>query len=602
MKKSDLIRTIIGLILFISSFFIKSNVNIILIYISYILIAYNIILNMVDNIKNKEFFDENTLMFIATIGALMIGENHEAIIVVLLYQIGELLSDRAVIKSKDSIIKLMDLRTDIAHLKNGADINPENIEINDVIIVKPGEKIPLDGIVVNGESEIDTKSLTGESIPKVVRKNDEVLSGTINMTGVIEIKVTKLYNESTVYKILELMESASERKTKTEKFITKFSKVYTPIVVVFAILLTLIPVLLGEEFNVWIYRSLTFLVISCPCALVISIPLGFFVGIGRCSKNGILVKGSNELEKLDSIDTVVFDKTGTLTKGNFSITKVIPLNKTKKELLKYAAYAEFYSNHPIASAIKKEYKGKVDEKFISNYQEISGKGIKLKVENDQIIVGNASLFEQENIVYPKVEFIGTVVLVAVNGEYIGTIVISDELKENSINIANDLRNIGIKKVVMLSGDNHEIVRKIGKKLKMDESYAELLPTDKVDILTEIKKDANVLFMGDGINDAPVLALSDLGVSMGGVGSDAAIEACDIVIMNDDPYKIIEAIEISGITKKTVKQNIIFSIFVKILILILSAIGITNMWLAVFADVGVTLLAVLNSLKIIKKFY
>lgn len=602
MKKSDLIRTIIGLILFISTFIIKNNVNIILIYISYILMAYNIILNMVDNIKNKEFFDENTLMFIATIGALIIGQNHEAIIVVLLYQIGELLSDRAVVKTKDSIIKLMDLRTDIAHLKDGVDINPEDIKINDIIIVKPGEKIPLDGVVVNGESEIDTKSLTGESTPKIVKKNDEVLSGSINMTGVIEIKITKLYNESTVYKILELMENASIRKTKTEKFITKFSKIYTPIVVVLAILLTLIPVLLGQDFNIWIYRSLTFLVISCPCALVISIPLGFFVGIGRCSKNGILVKGSNELEKLDSIDVVVFDKTGTLTKGSFSITKIIPLNKTKKELLKYAAYAEFYSNHPIASAIKKEYKGKIDEKLISNYKEISGKGIKLKVENEQITVGNTSLFEQEKIIYPKVEFIGTVVLVAVNNEYIGTIVISDELKENSMKIANDLRNIGIKKVVMLSGDNHKIVTKVGKKLKMDESYAELLPTDKVEILKEIKKQANVLFMGDGINDAPVLALSDLGVSMGGVGSDAAIEACDIVIMNDDPYKIIEAIEISGITKKTIKQNIIFAISIKILILILSGFGIINMWLAVFADVGVTLISVLNSLKVIRKFY
>lgn len=602
MKKSDFIRTIIGLILFISSIFIKSNADIILIYISYILIAYNIILNMIDNIKNKNFFDENTLMFIATIGALIIGENNEAIIVVLLYQIGELLSDRAVLKSKDSIIKLMDLKIDIAHLKNDDDVKLENIKVNDIIIVKPGEKIPLDGIVVNGESEIDTKSLTGESTPKVIKKNDEVLSGTINMTGVIEIKVTKLYNESTVYRILELIENAGERKTKTEKFITKFSKIYTPIVVILAILLTLVPVLLGKDFNTWIYRSLTFLVISCPCALVISIPLGFFVGIGRCSKSGILVKGSNELEQLDNIDTVVFDKTGTLTKGNFNITKIIPLHKTKKELLKYAAYAEFYSNHPIALAIKKEYKEKVKEEFISDYQEISGKGIKLKVENERITVGNASLFEQENITYPKVEFIGTVILIALNNEYIGTIVISDELKENSIKIANDLRNIGIKKVIMLSGDNHEIVRKVGKKLKMDETYAELLPTDKVDILTEIKKDSKVLFMGDGINDAPVLALADLGVSMGGIGSDAAIEASDIVIMNDDPYKIIEAIEISGITKKTIKQNIIFAISVKIIILILSAIGITNMWLAVFADVGVTLLAVINSLKIIKKFY
>ncbi len=598
MKKINIIRIILGIVLLVLNFLIKFKL---IGYVCYILLAWDIILNTFKNLKKGEIFDENFLMLVATFGALLIGDINEAIIVVLLYQIGESLSDRAVDKSKDKIIELMDLRSEKIRLKNGKLIQPEEIKIDDVITVNPGEKIPVDGIVIKGSGELDTKSLTGESMPITVDVDSKVLSGSINMNTTLDIKVTTSYFESTSSKIIDLIENANEKKSKTEKFITRFSKIYTPIVVGLALLLTLIPVVfLGKELDVWLYRSLVFLVVSCPCALVISVPLGFFVGIGAASKKGILFKGASELENVSSIDTVVFDKTGTLTKGNFKVTKVIPEYIPKEELLKYVAYAESNSNHPIASAIKEVYTDEIDKDLISNYKEISGKGISLQIDGEEILVGNRSLLDEYKIKYPKIEFIGTVILVAKNNEYVGTIVIGDEIKEGVDKLVINLKENGIKKVIMLSGDNAEIVKKVGRNLKMDESYAELLPADKVELVSEFKKNSKVLFIGDGINDAPVITLADIGVSMGGIGSDATLEASDIVIMNDNPSKLIDAIKISEITKKIVKQNIAFAIAVKIIILLLSMFGITNMWLAIFADVGVTLLTVLNSLRIFKK--
>lgn len=598
MKKINIIRIILGIVLLVLNFLIKFKL---IGYVCYILLAWDIILNTFKNLKKGEIFDENFLMLVATFGALLIGDINEAIIVVLLYQIGESLSDRAVDKSKDKIIELMDLRSEKIRLKNGKLIQPEEIKIDDVITVNPGEKIPVDGIVIKGPGELDTKSLTGESMPITVGVDSKVLSGSINMNTTLDIKVTTSYFESTSSKIIDLIENANEKKSRTEKFITRFSKIYTPIVVGLALLLTLIPVVfLGKELDVWLYRSLVFLVVSCPCALVISVPLGFFVGIGAASKKGILFKGASELENVSSIDTVVFDKTGTLTKGNFKVTKVIPEYITKEELLKYVAYAESNSNHPIASAIKEVYTDEIDKDLISNYKEISGKGISLQIDGEEILVGNRSLLDEYKIKYPKIEFIGTVVLIAKNNEYVGTIVIGDEIKEGVDKLVINLKENGIKKVIMLSGDNAEIVKKVGRNLKMDESYAELLPADKVELVSEFKKNSKVLFIGDGINDAPVITLADIGVSMGGIGSDATLEASDIVIMNDNPSKLIDAIKISEITKKIVKQNIAFAIAVKIIILLLSMFGITNMWLAIFADVGVTLLTVLNSLRIFKK--
>lgn len=597
MNKFNLFRVIIGIILLIISFFIKNSI---LEYICYAILAIDIFIKMLKNIKSGEIFDENLLMFIATLGALIIGENHEAIIVVLLYQIGEALSDRAIDKSKEKIISLMDLRSDKIRLKDGKIINPEEVKINDIIIVKPGEKVPVDGVVISGESEIDTKSLTGESKPYIIKKGDNILSGTINIDSILEIKVTADYQNSTSSKIIDLIENSNEKKSKSEKFITRFSKIYTPIVIVLAILLTIIPtIIFNQELNKWLYRSLVFLVVSCPCALVISVPLSFFIGVGISSKNGILIKGANELENISNIDIAVFDKTGTLTKGNFKVIKIIPQYKTKEELLKIVAYAEANSNHPIAKAIKEEYKENIDTSIISDYKEITGKGVSLTINDDKVIVGNRTLLDDNKIKYPKVDFIGTVLLVALNNEYIGTIVIGDEIKEECDDLVNKLKELKIKKVIMLSGDNGEIVKKVGRSLKMDESYAELLPVDKVELITEFKKNGKVLFVGDGINDAPVITLADIGVSMGGIGSDAALEASDIVIMNDNLNKLIDVFNISILTKKIVKQNIVFAILVKVIVLILSMLGITNMWLAIFADVGVTILTIINAFKIIK---
>ena len=493
----------------------------------------------------------------------------------------------------------MDLRSDIVTLEDNTQIDIDDCKIGTKFVVKPGEKIPLDGIVIEGSSTLDTKSLTGESKPLIVKKNSEVLSGSINLDSILIIKSTKTSKTSTAARIIDIIENSNENKTKTEKFITRFSKVYTPIVCVLAILLVIIPTLLGEDFSTWLYRSLNFLVISCPCALVISIPLGFFCGIGRASHEGILIKGSNELEHLSSIKALVFDKTGTITHGNFDVDLICNKGINKEELLEIAAYAEYYSNHPIAKSILKKYNKKIDKKRISDYKEVSGKGIKVKIDNNLYLVGNEKLLKNIDIDIHNDE-IGTTVYIAREQTYLGHIVITDTIKKEAYKLVDNLEKLNINKVIMLSGDNIDIVSKVGKEIKIKEYYGNLLPQDKVDKINEIKKDFTTAFVGDGINDAPVIKLSDIGIAMGGIGSDATIEASDIVLLKDDLNNIPKAIKISKLTKRIIKFNIIFAITFKIFILLLAAIGYTSIWLSVLSDVGVTILSILNSLRILYK--
>ena len=601
--KKRIIKIIISLVFFIIALVIPLKNELIkngIYIISYLIVGFEIIKKAIRNIFRGKVFDENFLMTAATIGAFLIGEFQEAVIVMLFYQIGELFQDYAVDKSRKSISSLMNIRPDYANLKKDGKeekVDPDEIKLGETIIIKPGEKVPLDGIVIEGTSMIDTSALTGESVPRKVNINDEILSGSINIDGVIEVKVTKEFEESTVNKILELVENASNRKSKSENFISKFAKNYTPVVVITAAFLAIIPPIIGiGEFKDWIYRALTFLVVSCPCALVISIPLGFFGGIGGASKKGILIKGSNYLEALSNVDTIIFDKTGTLTKGTFDVQKIESNNIEKDELLRLAAHTENYSNHPIALSIKKKYGKEINTDIIENVREIS--------EGSEILAGNHKLMKENNIEYKECKEIGTVVYIAKNKEYIGYILISDSIKEDSKETINRLKKHNINNTIMLTGDRKEVGEDVFKKLGLDKAYTELLPTDKVKIVENLLKekkkseDKKVVFVGDGINDAPVLALSDIGIAMGGVGADSAIEAADIVIMTDEPSKIIDAIKISKKTMKIVKENIIFAITVKILVLILSALGITNMWAAVFADVGVSIIAILNSLRMI----
>ena len=609
--KKRIIKIILALALFILALVIplknewlKNGIYI----ISYIIVGFEIIKKAIRNIFKGKIFDENFLMTVATIGAFIVGEFPEAVGVMLFYQIGEAFQDYAVDKSRKSISDLMNIRPDYANLiKEGNEekVDPDEVKIGETIIIKPGEKVPLDGVVTEGTSMIDTSALTGESVPRRININDEILSGSINIDGVIQVKVTKEFEESTVSKILELVENASNKKSKSENFISKFAKYYTPIVVIAAVLLAIIPPIIGlGEFKDWIYRALTFLVVSCPCALVISIPLGFFGGIGGASKKGILIKGSNYLEALSKVDTILFDKTGTLTKGTFEVQKIESNNMNKEELLRIAAHTENYSNHPIALSIKNAYGKEINTDIIENVREISGNGIIAKIEGNEIFAGNHKLMKENNIEYKECKEIGTVVYIAKNKEYIGYILISDSIKEDSKDTIKELKKHSVKNTIMLTGDRKEVGEDVFKKIGLDKAYTELLPTDKVkiveNILEENKKsgDKKVVFVGDGINDAPVLALSDIGIAMGGVGTDSAIEAADIVIMTDEPSKIIDAIKISKKTMKIVKENIIFAITVKILVLILSAFGITNMWAAVFADVGVSIIAILNSLRMI----
>ena len=604
-------KIVIAFILFIIALVINFPnewINKVLYIIAYLIVGFEIILEAIENIFRGKVFDENFLMALATIGAFAIGEFPEAVAVMLFYQVGEFFQSYAVDKSRKSIVSLMDIRPDYANVKRNNEIskmNPEEVKIGEKIIVKPGEKIPLDGKIIKGNSMLDTSALTGESLPREVKENDEVLSGCINQNGLLEIEVTKEFGESTVSKILDLVENASSKKSKSENFITKFAKYYTPAVVIIAVFLAVIPTLVieGAEFTDWLYRALTFLVVSCPCALVISIPLGFFGGIGGASKKGILVKGSNYLEALSNSEIVVFDKTGTLTKGVFEVQKIEPVGILKEELIKYAAYAESYSNHPISVSIKKAYGEEIDTTLISKTEELSGRGVIATIEDKEVLAGNEKLLQEKNIKYTKCNEVGTIVYIAINKEFAGFIVISDEIKEDSKKAINDLKRNNIKQTVMLTGDRKDVGESVAKELGIDKVYTELLPDGKVEKVEQLLKEktekGKLVFVGDGINDAPVLALADIGIAMGGLGADSAIEAADIVIMTDEPSKINTAINISKKTMRIVKQNIVFAIGIKIAVLILSAFGLSTMWEAVFADVGVSVIAIINSLRALK---
>ena len=607
----DNLLLIIGAIVYIIALAYKSNENLlsfILFGISYLIIGGEVILSAIKNIIRGEVFDENFLMSIATIGAFFIGEYPEAVAVMLFYQIGEVFQGYAVNRSRKSISSLMNIRADYANvLRDGKEIkvSPEEVLIGEFIVVKPGERVPLDGTILEGTSFIDTSALTGESVPREVTIGNEILSGSINNNGVLKVKVDKEFGESTVARILELVENASNKKAPTEKFITKFAKIYTPIVVTIAALVAIIPPMIIKDatFSDWLYKALSILVVSCPCALVVSIPLGFFSGIGAASKKGILVKGGNYLEALKDSEIVVFDKTGTLTKGIFEVTEINAKNISKEELLEITAMGESHSNHPIAISIAKAYGKEVNKDEIKDYKEISGHGIEVTIRKNDVLLGNSKLMKINNIGYDDIDSIGTIVHVAINGEYKGNIVISDEIKGNVKEALVELKEVGIKKTIMLTGDNRSVADKVAKDIGIDEVYSELLPGDKVskveEVLNKRSSKGKVLFVGDGINDAPVLARADIGVAMGGIGSDAAIEAADVVLMKDKIEEISEAIRVSRRTNKILWQNIIFSLGVKIIVMLLVVLGLTNMWAAVFADVGVTLIAVLNSMRIIR---
>lgn len=581
--------------------------NEILLITSYIVIGYDIILKAIKNIKRGKIFDENFLMTIATIGAICIGNLTEANLVILLYQVGELFQSYAVDSSRKSISSLLDIRPDYANvIRNDKDekVEPSKVNIDEIILIKPGEKIPLDGVVIEGSSSLNTLALTGEATPINVKVGDEILSGCINNSGILKVKVTKEFGKSTVSKILDLVENASSRKSSSENFISKFAKYYTPIVVIIALFLAVLPpLILKDPFNTWIYRALSFLVVSCPCALVISIPLSFFAGIGASSKIGVLIKGSNYLEALSKTEIIVCDKTGTITEGEFKVQNINAIGISDEELLKYASYAEAFSNHPISISIKCEYSKKIDTKKVTDTKEIPGKGIYAKVENKDVIVGNEKLLKQYKIKHEIVNELGTIIYVAIDNEFKGTITISDKIKEDSYKAIKLFRENNVKKIVMLTGDKDSVSKEVSNELNLDEYHSELLPQDKVKILEELMKEKKetdkLLFVGDGINDTPVLALSDIGVSMGGLGSDAAIEASDVVIMTDELSKIAQSISISRKTMRIVKQNIIFAITIKISVLLLSALGVATMYSAVFSDVGVSVIAILNAFRILK---
>ena len=620
-------KLLIGGILFVLGIFVPKTLfipKLAVFLVSYLVIGGDVLLSAFKNILNGQVFDENFLMAIATIGAFAIGEYPEGVAVMLFYQLGELLQGIAVNNSRKSIVSLMDIRPDYANIKVGEGIkkvSPEEIKVGEIIVVKPGEKVPLDGKIVKGASTFDTSALTGESLPREAKAGDDVLSGFINKNGLIEIQVAKVFSESTVSKILYLMENAGSKKSKTENFITKFARYYTPAVVITALIVAIFPPLLiqGATFSDWIYRALIFLVVSCPCALVISIPLGFFGGIGGASRHGILIKGTNYLEVLNDLESVVMDKTGTLTKGIFKVTEVnvknnIKINDfqnnktelTKPLLLKYAAHIEKFSNHPIAQSIVAEYENsvsKVDENVVKDFEEISGFGIKVNINNHQFLAGNSKLMNLENITFDKKENLGTAIYLAADGKYIGNILISDEVKEDSARAIKGMKENGVKEIVMLTGDNEAIGKNIAEKLGIDKVFTELLPNEKVEKLEEIYKTKSekgkIAFVGDGINDAPVLARADLGIAMGGAGSDAAIEAADVVIMNDEPSKIVTAIKIAKKTKEIVWQNITIAFAIKIVVMALGLFGDATMWEAVFADVGVALLAVLNATRVLR---
>lgn len=600
---------VIGIIVFLMAYFIpgiKFNLKIGMYIVSYALIGFDIFKKAIKHLFRKDMFDENLLMTIATIGALCIGEYIEGVAVLLLYKIGEYLQDKAVDTSKEKIKSAIDIRAKYANvIKNGKveKVDPETLKIGDIVVVKNGEKIPTDGVISKGNTRLDTSSLTGESIPKDVVENDEVLSGMINLGEVIEIKVTKAFEDSTASKILDLIENARESKSKTENFITKFSKIYTPTVIVIAILIAMsFPSIFGIGFADSLNRALIFLVVSCPCALVISVPLGFFVGMGSCSKKGILIKGSNYLDALSSVDTVAFDKTGTLTKGVFKITKINnKSDMSDDEILEYLALCESYSNHYIAKSILTSYGKEIDKERIKEHSEIAGHGIKAVIDGKEVLAGNKSLMDNQNIKVDVEDTVGTVIYIAIDKKYSGNVVLSDELKDNVLELSNNLKRIcGIKNTVLLTGDKENVAKKVAEKIKFNNVYGELLPQDKVEIVEKLKQGTKkkVAFVGDGINDSPVLACADVGISMGN-GSDIAIDTSDIVLMTDEPHKLVECIKISKKTKSVVIQNIVFALSIKVIVLVLSAMGISTMWEAIFADVGVSLLAIFNSIRIFK---
>lgn len=607
--KKLLTRIAVAACLFIAGMLLSGKIALIFLVAAYVTAGYDVVKKAVRNIGHGQVFDENFLMTIATIGAFVTGEIAEGVMVMLLYQIGEWFQQYAVGKSRNSITELMDIRPDYANALRGGEVetvDPDEVEIGETILVKPGEKVPIDGVVTKGESYVDTSALTGEAIPKRVAEGDEVLSGFINDNGLLEIKTTKEFDESTVSKILELVENASSRKAKSENFITKFAKYYTPIVVVGALLLAFLPTILGSNLGLdqWIIRACTFLVISCPCALVISVPLGFFGGIGGAAKEGILIKGSNYMETLANIRTVVFDKTGTLTEGTFKVNKIVGLGESEDKILELAAICESYSNHPIAVSLRMAYGKDIDGSNLSDVCESKGMGVSCSFDGQRIYVGNQKLLKEKGIDIPVVDEIGTVVYVAKDNKCIGYIIIADEIKEDAKSLVEALKMQGIKTTVMLTGDKKEIAEKVAASIGIDKVCSELLPQEKVSnlekLLEEEKGKGSLAFVGDGINDAPVLTRADIGFAMGAMGSDAAIEAADVVIMNDQPSKIADAIKVSKKTIAIVKENIIFALGVKILFLLLGALGMINLWMAVFADVGVAFLAILNSMRALKK--
>ena len=610
-QKHLLTRILVAAVLFLagSLLHLPEYVEMGVFLVCYAVVGWDIVWKAITNILHGQVFDENFLMTIATIGALILGEHSEGVAVMLFYQVGEWFQSYAVSKSRKSIASLMDIRPDYANVEQDGklvQVDPDKVQIGSVIVVKPGERIPLDGTIIKGSSALDTSALTGESMPREVEPGMEVISGCINQTGILTIQTTKEFGESTVAKILDLVENASDKKGKTENFITRFARYYTPAVVFAALALAVLPPLItGQAFGVWIYRALTFLVISCPCALVISIPLSFFGGIGGASKIGVLVKGSNYLEALNKVSVVVFDKTGTLTKGVFEVANIIPAAGYQKEqVLEYAAQAESYSNHPIAKSILATYGKPIDQKQFSGFEEISGHGISVMVQGKKVLAGNSKLMESEKIAYAACDAAGTKFYVAADGSYVGCILIADEVKPDSKCAIAELKKIGVEKTVMLTGDDERIGKSVADELGLDAYYAQLLPDQKVEKLEMLDKQkrqgSKLAFVGDGINDAPVLARADVGIAMGGLGSDAAIEAADVVLMTDEPSKLVEAIDVAKATKRIVMQNIVIALGIKSVFLVLGALGMAGMWEAVFGDVGVTIIAVLNAMRILKK--
>ncbi|BEO92351.1 heavy metal translocating P-type ATPase [Fusobacterium nucleatum] len=610
MKKKKEVIIIISAMLFAIALFVRmsQNLQLILMLVAYILLGKDTVLKAVKNVEKGDFFDENFLMTVATLGAIIIGEYPEAVAVMLFYEVGELFQSYAINKSRKSIADMMDIKPEYANVirdNKSIKVDPDEVQIDEIIEIKPGERVPLDAIIIKGETTLDTSALTGESIPVEVREGASILSGCINLNALILAKVTKEYFDSTVNKVLDLVENAAAKKSTSERLITRFAKIYTPIVISLAVLLAILPPIISGEYNfrLWIFRALAFLVVSCPCAFVISVPLSFFSGIGAASRAGILIKGGNYLEILSKVDIVVFDKTGTLTKGVFNVQKVVVVDKSIKEdeFISLVAMAESGSNHPISKSIQKYYNREIDKNSINSIKEISGKGIEALINNMKILVGNEKLVNIPSDLI--IDDIGTILYVEIDNKFTGYIVISDEIKKDASKAIKGLKDVGVKKSIMLTGDIEKVSKKVGEELGLDEIYTNLLPQDKVSKFEEIienkKSKGNVAFVGDGINDAPVLARADVGIAMGAMGSDAAIEAADVVIMTDEPSKIVTAIKSSKKTMKIAMQNIALAFGVKAIALILSALGIADMWMAVFADTGVTILAVLNSFRALK---